>query len=348
MNPAHPLPTALDSPSAPPVAPFRRGRGKIQRRQQSLLLALLLRAAAPLSALALPAAGVAWMLTAPPFALASVEVSGNARVTSEWVRSELAPLAGENLLRLPLWQVEARILPNPWVAAVTIHKRLPNRIEVEVSERQPAAVVVRDGALWWSDAEGRLIDRLAASEPPPPLPRLVEAGIGARGEASSSPGVPTALAALSDLSEVAPGWAAELSEARLLSRDELEISTGALEFPLRIRAGQVKNKVRALQRILPEIRNRYARLDAIDLRFSRRIVVSPTSPKDLAALEAAERAKAAAAAEEDAAGEEPLVEGDPGDLVQPDEHQLSDLSTGTRNLNGRTWPASSIAAAREV
>ena len=60
-----------------------------------------------------------------------------------------------------------------------------------------------------------------------------------------------------------------------MGEEDFRLHTDALPFPLLVRSGQVKPKIERLVELLPELSRRYMRIEAVDLRFSRRIVVQP-------------------------------------------------------------------------
>lgn len=254
------------------VRPFRRGGRELKRKRRSRLLAWIGRLTPPLALVALPGAAAAWLLTSPRFALAQVEVAGGGRVEPAWVRRTLEPLTGRNLVRLPLAEVDRRLRTHPWVAGVEIHKALPDRLEVTVRERRPAArVALAGGRTWYADAEGGLIAP-AAPGGHPELPLLRPAGAAAGGGGRVG-GVRQVLDALDELAAHQPAWAAGLTEVHLLGEEDFAVHSTALPFPLYLRRGDVAAKGERLAELLPQIVRRYDRLSGIDLRFSRRIVL---------------------------------------------------------------------------
>lgn len=264
--------------SAPAVPPFRRRVVAPPRRRRPRLLRAFGRLAVPLALVAAPAGLGAWMLTSPRFALTSIEVAGGARVSRAWVDENLAPLEGTNLLRLSLAEVDRRVRSHPWVAGVEIEKELPGRLRVKVLERQPAVVAMVGAEPWYADAQGALIAPVG-DEPAPALPRMRDL----RPPTPPSPaagdpparlaGVPGALAMLGELAAYRPDWAAGLVEIGVLGDEDFAVTTTALPWPLLLRAGSLAAKGSRLATLLPEILSRYDDLEAVDLRFSRRIVL---------------------------------------------------------------------------
>lgn len=261
------------------ILDFRRRGTPPRRRRRNVLLALAKPMLAAFAVVALPAGLAAWVLTAPLFRLRTVEVASVAgrahgRVAAAWVRQALAPLAGENLVRLSLGEAARRVQRNPWIASVEMVKELPDRLRVKVAERQPVALLIAGGGFVYADSEGRAIAPVAS---PAELEEARRAGLLAvsfpRG--AHPDGIAAALEVAAELGRVQPTWAAKLARIEVLGEGDFRLRTDALPFPLLVTGGQVGPKVQRLVELLPELARRYPLIETVDLRFSRRIVVQP-------------------------------------------------------------------------
>jgi hypothetical protein len=216
--------------------------------------------------------------------------TAEARVTPPWVRQALAPLLGRNLLRLPLAEVRQRLAANPWVAAVDVAKELPDRLQVSIVERRPA-VLLRGGAgLLFADAAGQPIAPVGSPAAEAAARRqglLVVAGAagaaGAEGAAGAggaaeARGIAGALRLAAQFRRLRPGWAAALSQIDVAGDDDYELHVDGLPCPLLVRDGRLADNLFRFEQLLPELTRRYRALAAVDLRFSRRIVVQPAPP----------------------------------------------------------------------
>jgi len=258
---------------------FRRRRTPPRRRRKSLLVSLLRPLAVAVVVVALPSGLVLWVLTAPLFRLRTVEVGGpSRRVASAWVRQVLAPLQGRNLVRLSLADATARLQSNPWIEKVEIQKELPAGLRVKLAERRPVALLLSGQNLAYADDAGRPIAPLAT---PGELEEARKSGLlvvsFARDPHPTGVGVAAALKVAAELGRVQPDWAAKLAQIEVLGEEDFRLHTDALPFPLLVTAGQVGPKVQRLVELLPELTQRYTRIEAVDLRFSRRIVVQPST-----------------------------------------------------------------------
>jgi hypothetical protein len=238
---------------------------------------------------------------APP-AAAPLEPAG--RVPAAWVQQALAPLAGRNLLRLPLAEVRQRLAANPWIAAVDVAKQLPDRLRVRIAERRPAVLLRSGEALLYADAAGRPIapvespaaaaaarrqELLVVTLPPPFAGTAPPLGTQPRGD--SAPGTAAATAAAGEregeariagalllaarLRELRPAWSRSLSRIDVVDEDDYQLHVEGLPCPLLVRGSHLAGNLGRLEQLLPELRRRYPALASVDLRFSRRIVIQP-------------------------------------------------------------------------
>lgn len=265
--------------AAPIQAPeelLRRPGAPPRRRRRNPVLALLRPLAVALLLVALPASLVTWVLASPRFDLRDVTIAGTPRVPAEALRAAVAPFEGGNLVLLQLETVEAAVRRNPWVDTVEIAKELPDRLRVEVTERRAEALLMRGGGLVYADEKGRPIAPVEDPE------KARKAGLVvvtfAHPQLSPSEGVGGALKVAGELGRVQPDWAASLSKIEVLGEQDFRLHTAALRFPLLVTRGQVGPKVKKLTELLPELDRRYPAIQAVDLRFSRRIVVQPAAP----------------------------------------------------------------------
>lgn len=292
------------SPSRPPssgvVVPFRRRAVRPPRRRKSLAAALVRGFLGALLLVGGPAGATAWALSSSHFALASFELGGTERVPEAWLLARLEPLRGRNLLWLPLAEVDRALAGHPWIGGLEVHKDLPARLIVMVEQRIPAARIPLAGEIWLADAEGEPIAP-QAGEPDARLvlvtvPRTgAEAGTEAEAGTGTGPreidlradvggirgrGVPLALAVSRELAAAAPAWAQELHRVDVLSEEDARLHSDALPCPLLVRAGSIEERAARLSVLLAEVAARYPGLAALDLRFSRRIVVQPDERDD--------------------------------------------------------------------
>jgi cell division protein FtsQ len=95
----------------------------------------------------------AYITTSSRFAVAAVEIRGNARLSTDAVRGMLRVRAGDNVFAADLRAEATALEAEPWIRSAEVRRELPDRIVVELEERVAAAVVALD-ALYYADAQG--------------------------------------------------------------------------------------------------------------------------------------------------------------------------------------------------
>ncbi len=263
------------------VLDFRRRGTPPRRRRKSRVVRLLKPLAVAAAVVATPAALVAWVLTAPLFQLRTIEVrqvkgAPSGRVPAAWVRQALAPLTGRNLVQASLAEATARVQANPWIASVEMAKELPDRLRVRIAERRPVALMLAGAGLVYADSDGRAIAPVATPEE---LAAARKAGllVVSFPREPHPAGIGSALHVAAELGRVEPNWAAKLAQIEVLDEEDFRLRTDAVPFPILVRGGEVAPKIEKLIKLLPELTTRYPRIEAVDLRFSRRIVVQPAT-----------------------------------------------------------------------
>jgi cell division septal protein FtsQ len=281
-------------PSDARVLPFRRRRTSPRRRRRSVWVRLLLPVGGAVAAVLVPAALTLWILRSPRFALSEFDLQGGRRVSADWMRTALDPLAGRNLPTLELAEVEERLLRHGWIASFEARKRLPRGLIVRVQERVPVAMLVEGTRLSYIDREGAVI---APVEPV----SLIESGEGAaplffvRAVGGTREGIRRALAVAAEIDRADVEWGRGMSEIEALSEEDFRVVTAALPFPVLVKSGTIELGARRLRSLLPEIRRRYGRIEAVDLRWPRRVVIQPALAETSSEGDAAGNAMAPAA-----------------------------------------------------
>ncbi len=265
-SPAAPFPRRLEAPLR------RRGEG-VRFLRRHPLLRIGRSFATALLIVGTPVALVVWVGHSPVFALRELKIeSDGGRLARAWAEAALQPYVGENLPRLPLAYVDRALAAHPWVESVDVHKILPGRLAVQVVEKRAVALLRRGDEILYLDEEGEVITPFdAASETV--LDGVDLLLVKAGGEVASR----RALEIVREIEDASPSWAAGLSEIEILGPDDFRLWSAGLPFPLLVRSGTLAAKTSYLEALLPQVARRYARVEAVDLRFARRIIVQPSA-----------------------------------------------------------------------
>ena len=136
---------------------FRRRRFVVPHRRRSRTLMLLKPFLLAMLLVGLPVVAALWLYTSPRFLLRQVQIGSSAQVSAEEIAATLSPLEGRHLLGLSLKEVEGRLTAHPWIKSAAIRKELPDTLVVQIEERRPAALLRREGELFYVDESGFVI-----------------------------------------------------------------------------------------------------------------------------------------------------------------------------------------------
>jgi len=101
------------------------------------------------------AVAVAWFV--PVFKVESIEINGAVRTDTEVAREVSGITAGDNLLRIDATAAAHAIAEMPWVASVTLNRKLPSTVDITLTEREAAVFIRRSDGDHIIDTEGQPI-----------------------------------------------------------------------------------------------------------------------------------------------------------------------------------------------
>ncbi len=91
------------------------------------------------------------------FALNTLEIQGNSRLSSREILESADLVKGGNTLALSIDAVEDSLSKHPWVAEVSVKRVLPGTLIIGIREKVPAFWILHEGSLHYADARGELI-----------------------------------------------------------------------------------------------------------------------------------------------------------------------------------------------
>ena len=99
------------------------------------------------------------------FQISGVDVHGASRLGEAELKAIADMFTGQNIFRVDLGAATRRALANPWVKEVRIHRSLPNRISMTLTERIPHALFDTGSNRYVLDPEGVVIVPVAKESP---------------------------------------------------------------------------------------------------------------------------------------------------------------------------------------
>lgn len=98
-----------------------------------------------------------WMTVSPFFALKSIEVTGNYQLGHDEIAALAGVGLGRNCLNLDMGTIEQGLKTNPWIQGVVVQRILPDRLAIQVQEREPAFWVRSGEQLFYAGVDGKPI-----------------------------------------------------------------------------------------------------------------------------------------------------------------------------------------------
>ena len=215
-----------------------------------------------------------------------IDVSGNHIVAREEIQKLFVHDRDRSVLRIPLETRRAQVQEIPWVEEASVQRILPNRLRVEITERTPVAFFRNGGELTLIDAHGVLLERPEGEDFHFPIVTGMSENL-ARDEREKRMQVYQEFMKSIDL--VKPGSSERVSETDLGNpRDLCAVLTGfgnegnALAITVHFGQGDFTGKYRTLVENFTQWQANAGPVHAIDLRYSRQVVVNPDTSAPVA------------------------------------------------------------------
>jgi len=215
-----------------------------------------------------------------------IDVSGNHIVAREEVQKLFVHDRGRSVLRVPLETRRSQIQEIAWVEEASVQRILPNRLRVEITERTPVAFFRNGNELTLIDAHGVILDRPEGEDFDFPIVTGMSEGL-AREERGKRMLVYQEF--LKDIDLVKPGSSERVSEIDLGNpRDLSAVLTGlgadtsTPAVTVHFGQGDFTGKYRTLVENFTQWQAGAGPVHAIDLRYSRQVVVNPDTSAPVA------------------------------------------------------------------
>jgi cell division protein FtsQ len=228
-----------------------------------------------------------FLLYSPRFQLADleqIEVTGNEHVSREAVLEKFAADQGRSVLRVPLDERRQELENIAWVEQATCQRLLPNRIRVEIVERRPVAFLRLATELALIDGHGVILERPLQGEFRFPVVTGISEAMP-RDERERR--MQLFVQFMKDVEMARPGAAEQVSEVDLSESSDLRATLaglpelgdpaqgGQVSVLVHFGSGKYQDKFRTFVENLRQWRAAAGRLESVDLRFDRQVVVNP-------------------------------------------------------------------------
>jgi cell division protein FtsQ len=263
-----PPPARAPRASRPPSAFATRTRA-VLRRVGTLAVRVLVAGGIIATLIAIGLFLHHYVTSSDHFEIRDITLEGAERVTRDDILRAGGINAGENVFAVDPDDAAARIRRLPWIRSVTVQRKLPGEVHVQVEERRAAALIELEG-LYLVDAEGTIFKRLGEHDPEDlpvitGLPRqaVIEHPEGAR-EA-----IQEALGLLAEYRDVGLETRVPASEVHREGATGWTLILAENGTRVRLGTGPYRAKLGRLGRLLQELNRR--RLDARIIHLDNRV-----------------------------------------------------------------------------
>ena len=205
-----------------------------------------------------------------------IEITGIHSVTHSQIMEVLGGDIGRNIFFVPLAQRKTQLEQIPWVESASVMRFVPNRLKVEIHERTPVAFARIGPRISLIDAGGTLMELPSSSKKKYSFPVIL----------GMNPGEPLSTRnarmkiyndLIHQLDSSGAHYSQDLSEVDLSDADDVKVSMGDAAGTVLVHLGSSNflDRYHIYVTHVREWRQQFAKLESVDLRYDRQIIVNP-------------------------------------------------------------------------
>jgi cell division protein FtsQ len=255
----------------------RRGslpRKTAHRLKRAAIVAVLLVLIAIVAGMAMQYGSHSWRFTIE--SSDNIEVGGNHNVSRAQIMDLMGGDIGRNIFFVPLAQRQKQLQQIPWVKSAAVMRFLPDHLQVQIQERTPVAFARIGSHISLIDADGVVMDLPVGGHHQYSFPVIV--GMGEAEPLSTRAARMDIYSQLiQDLDSSGARYSQDLSEVDLSDPDDVKVMvndpSGAVLVHLG--SGNFLARYKIYVTHVAEWRQQFQKLDSVDLRYDRQIIVNP-------------------------------------------------------------------------
>ena len=205
-----------------------------------------------------------------------IEITGIHSVTHSQIMEVLGGDIGRNIFFVPLAQRKTQLEQIPWIESASVMRFVPNRLKVEIHERTPVAFARIGPRISLIDAGGTLMELPASSKKKYSFPVIL----------GMNPGEPLSTRnarmkiyndLIHQLDSSGAHYSQDLNEVDLSDADDVKVSMGDPAGTVLVHLGSSNflDRYKIYVTHVREWRQQFAKLESVDLRYDRQIIVNP-------------------------------------------------------------------------
>lgn len=206
----------------------------------------------------------------------SLEVTGVANVPRAQVLEFFASDIGHNVFSVPLEERKKQLEEIPWVESATVMRLLPNRVKVEIRERTPVAFVQIGSKISLIDSNGVVVELPSGKQKKYSFP-VIGGMSDAEPLSTRAARMKIYNALVRELDSEGGNYSAGLSEVDLSDVDDVKVTVAdpAGAVLVHLGAGNFLARYKVYLAHVQEWRQQFRKLESVDLRYDRQVIVNP-------------------------------------------------------------------------
>ena len=205
-----------------------------------------------------------------------IETAGLENVSRAQVMEVMGGDIGRNIFFVPLAQRKTQLEQIPWVESASVMRFVPNRLKVEIHERTPVAFARVGSRILLIDSGGTLMELPGAGKKKYSFPVIL----------GMNPGEPLSTRAprmkiyndlVSQLDSSGAHYSQDLSEVDLSDLDDVKVTANNPQGEVLVHLGSSNylERYKIYVAHVQEWRQQFDKLESVDLRYDRQIIVNP-------------------------------------------------------------------------
>ena len=203
-----------------------------------------------------------------------IELGGSENVTRAQVMEVMGGDIGRNIFFIPLNQRQSQLEQIPWVESASVMRFVPNRLRIEIHERTPVAFARVGSQIMLADATGALMGLAARKKYSFPVILGINPG--------EPPSTRTARMKIFNdlvrqLDSGGARYSQDLSEVDLSDPEDVKVVANRADGVVLVHlgSGNYLERYKVYVAHVQEWRQQFDKLESVDLRYDRQIIVNP-------------------------------------------------------------------------
>jgi cell division protein FtsQ len=205
-----------------------------------------------------------------------IEIAGLQNVTRFQIMEVMGGDIGRNIFFVPLTERKKTLEKIPWVESASVMRFVPNRLKIEIQERTPVGFARVGSRIFLIDPVGTLMDLPAAGKKKYSFPVIL----------GMNPGEPPSTRAarmkiyndlVSQMDAGGAHYSQDLSEVDLTDAEDVKVLANDPQGEVLVHLGSSNylERYKIYVSHVREWRQQFDKLESVDLRYDRQIIVNP-------------------------------------------------------------------------